>query len=192
MAEHAGWPTSEPMPPGVRYACGLLWLQGLIWGGLASLLILGIVAAATQVPADRHAAFALVAEAVMCGLASCFAVGTIVLARFVARRDEGARKAAIGVEIAMACLGGIGRPARHSLSVLSRTLVSSRRPSARGCRWPRPCACGAASPGPNSPAGHATRLRRTCHPHRPPRPPASSRYMPVSIHCSGQNRLAGW
>jgi hypothetical protein len=103
--EPGGSRTGRPMPLPVRYAWGLLWLQGVIWGGLALLMVVGDVVAVMQILADQNAIVGLVAELLIGGLAASFAVGTILLARTLARGNEGARKTAIGVEIAMTCLG---------------------------------------------------------------------------------------
>jgi hypothetical protein len=95
------------MPLPVRYARGLLWLQGVIWGGLALLMVVGEVVAVMQILADQNAIVGLAAEVFIGGVAASFAVGTILLARTLACGNEGARKTAIGVEIAMTCLGVI-------------------------------------------------------------------------------------
>ncbi len=95
------------MPLAVRYAWGLLWLQGVIWAGLALLMVVGEVVAVMQILADQNAIVGLAVELFAGGLAAGFAVGTIQLARAFASGSEGARKTAIGVEIAMTCLGAL-------------------------------------------------------------------------------------
>jgi hypothetical protein len=95
------------LPLAVRYVSGLLWLQGVIWGALALLMVIGIVVAVMQILANQNAIVGLAAEVVICGIASVFAGGTITLARALGRGGEGGRKTAIGVEIAMTCLGAM-------------------------------------------------------------------------------------
>ncbi len=94
-----------PMPLPVRYAWGLLWLQGVIWGGLALLMVIAAVFAVMAILANQNAIVGLAAEAFAGMLTVGFAVGAITLARALARGSEAARKTAIGVEIAMTFLG---------------------------------------------------------------------------------------
>ncbi|HCU94169.1 MAG TPA: hypothetical protein DHU96_16170 [Actinobacteria bacterium] len=95
------------MPLPVRYAWGLLWLQGLIWGGLALLMVIGAVVAVIDILANVNAVVALALAVFAGALTVGFATGEIVLARALARGSKGARKTAIGVEIAMTSLGAM-------------------------------------------------------------------------------------
>jgi hypothetical protein len=99
--------TGRSMPLPVRYGWGLLWLQGVIWAGLALLMLIGEVVAVMQILRDQNEVVGLAVEVITGGLAASFAAGAIVVARSLARGSEGARKAAVGVEIAMTCLGAM-------------------------------------------------------------------------------------
>lgn len=92
------------MPLAVRYALGLLWLQGSIWIVLAGFSGLdAAVFLAGHRPRDAGAAVAvLIGEG---ALAGGFGVLKIGLARRLARGGDRFRKAAVAVEIAMTCLG---------------------------------------------------------------------------------------
>ena len=96
---------SMPLP--VRYAWGLLWLQGVIWGGLALLMVTTAVLAVMAILANKNAIVGLAVAVVAGALTAGFAVGAITLARALARGSEAARKTAIGVEIAMTFLGAM-------------------------------------------------------------------------------------
>jgi hypothetical protein len=97
------------MPRSVRYARGLLWLQCGIWACGALLYAAWAVTAAIMAltgHADllRHGAVVFFPVAVVTG---GFAAAKFRLARSLAGRRERTRKVAVGVEIAMACLGSL-------------------------------------------------------------------------------------
>jgi hypothetical protein len=50
------------MPLPVRYAWGLLWLQGVIWGGLALLPVVGAFYAAEEILATQNVVVGLIVE----------------------------------------------------------------------------------------------------------------------------------
>jgi hypothetical protein len=91
----------------VRYARGLLWLQGFIWAGLAGVSAISLAAGMTEVLA-RHRSWhtaAIVVLLVAIALSGGFAVMKIRLARRAARGGRRTRKMVISVEIAMTCMG---------------------------------------------------------------------------------------
>lgn len=95
------------MPASVRYARGLLWLQGFIWGGLAGVSVISLAAGMTGV-LGRHRSWptaAVVVLLVAIALSAGFAVTKIRLARRVARGGRKTRKMVIRVEIGMTCMG---------------------------------------------------------------------------------------
>ena len=96
-----------PMPRPVRYAWCLLCLQGVIWAGLALLMVIAAVVAVMAILKNQNAIVGLAVEVFAGAVTVGFAVGTITLARALARGLEAARKTAIGVEIAMTLLGAI-------------------------------------------------------------------------------------
>jgi hypothetical protein len=95
------------MPLPVRYAWGLLWLQGIIWGGLAILMVVGAYLAFRAILADQNAIVGFAITLFAAALTVFFAAGEVVLARALARGSDGARNTAIGVEIAMTFLGAM-------------------------------------------------------------------------------------
>lgn len=97
------------MPRSVRYARGLLWLQGGIWACGAFLyagwaVTAGVRALAGDFGLLRHGGVVFLTVAVMTG---GFAAAKFHLARSLAGRRERTRKAVIGVEITMAGLGAL-------------------------------------------------------------------------------------
>lgn len=97
------------MPLSVRYAQGMLWLQGGIWA-CAALLWAGwaVTAAFKALVGDtdllRRGGVVFLSVAVM---TSGFAVAKVRIARSLAGRRERTRKVVIGVEFAMAGLGAL-------------------------------------------------------------------------------------
>jgi hypothetical protein len=105
----AGAAGSSHMPRSVRYARGLLWLQGGIWACGALLyavwtLVTGISALAGHANFIHNGGALFLSAAVMTG---GFAAAKFLLARSLAGRRERIRKTVIGVEMAMACLGAL-------------------------------------------------------------------------------------
>jgi hypothetical protein len=97
--------TGEPgnqVPPSVRYAHGLLWLQGAIWAALASFSAIDLVIFLTH----AHGSWAKAAVTVAWPVAMTVAAGgcalaEIGLARRLLRGRARTRKTVIGAEIAM-------------------------------------------------------------------------------------------
>lgn len=107
-ASSAGRSTNQ-MPLSVRYARGLLWLQGGIWASAALLwagwaVTAGVKALAGDTDLLRRGGVVFLSVAVM---TSGFAVAKFRLARSLAGRRERTRKVVIGVEFAMAGLGAL-------------------------------------------------------------------------------------
>jgi len=105
----AGAAGSSHMPRSVRYARGLLWLQGGIWACGALLyavwtLVTGISALAGHANFIHNGGALFLSAAVMTG---GFAAAKFLLARSLGGRRERIRKTVIGVEMAMACLGAL-------------------------------------------------------------------------------------
>src|SRR5262245_57591879 len=101
----------RPMPSAVRYARGLLWLQGAIWACLAIGYAVPAAVILIQVLSGQRT-WASFAAAVgwlpaVAALAGGFAMTKILLARRLSGGHERIRRAVVGVEIAMACLGAL-------------------------------------------------------------------------------------
>jgi len=97
------------MPRSVGYARALLWLQGGIWSCGALLfagwaVTAGVTALAGNANLLRHGGVVFFSVSVVTG---GFAVAKFHLARSLARQRDRTRKAVIGIEIAMACLGAL-------------------------------------------------------------------------------------
>lgn len=98
------------VPHSVRYARGLLWLQGGIWALLAVVGTIDGVISLVQVLAghgarSRNAVAGPVVGLSIAAVASGLAVLEMRLAVRIARASGRTRKTVIGVEIAMTCLG---------------------------------------------------------------------------------------
>jgi hypothetical protein len=93
----------RPVPQSVRYAGGLLKVQAVIWGLTCALSVLGVAENAAAHLLAGSAWFALAAV-----LGGTFAMLKWRLARGLPTGAHRTRKTAIGVEIAMACFGGLG------------------------------------------------------------------------------------
>jgi hypothetical protein len=116
-------PPSRPVPPAsagksdshlpsaVRYARGLLWLQGAIWALLAIGFAVPTVVTLIHVLVGQRtwASFAAAVGwlPVMAALTGGFAMTKIRLARRLGGGHERIRRVVIGVEIAMTCLGAL-------------------------------------------------------------------------------------
>jgi len=106
----AGKPGSG-LPPAISYARGLLRLQGLIWALLAIGFAVPALLALTDVMSGyRSWAWFAATVGVLPGVTALtggFAIAKIRLARRLGGGQERTRKAVIGVEIAMTCLGAL-------------------------------------------------------------------------------------
>ena len=102
-----GYPGNQ-VPPSVRYARGLLWLQGCIWAALASFSAVDLVIFMAQVHGSWNRSAVTVASALAVAIAAggC-ALTEIRLARRLVRGRRRTRKTVIGIEIAMTCWGAL-------------------------------------------------------------------------------------
>jgi len=112
-------PDARPVPPGfpgepgsglpsaVRYARGLLWLQGAIWALLALGFAVPTLAGLADVLAGHRTWFAAAVGwlPAVAALTGGFAMTKILLARRLGGGQERIRKVVIGAEISMTCLG---------------------------------------------------------------------------------------
>jgi hypothetical protein len=98
------------MPASVRYARGLLWLQGGIWAWLTISSTVTIAVMLIEVLAG-HRAWGTAAPAAgllpVALFAGAFAATKICLATRLRAGHNRARKTAVGVEFAMTCLGAL-------------------------------------------------------------------------------------
>jgi len=97
------------MPRPVRFARGLLYFQGVIWAGGAFMFAIWTVAAGIMALAGddhvvRSGGVIFLPVAVVAG---GLGAAKFFLARKLAARGARTREIAIGVEIAMACLGAL-------------------------------------------------------------------------------------
>jgi len=103
-------PAGKPgtgLPPAVSYARGLLRLQGLIWALLAIGFAVPALLALTDVMNGHRFAAGVGWLPAVAALTGGFAIAKIRLARRLGGGQEPTRKAVIGVEIAMTCLGAL-------------------------------------------------------------------------------------
>ena len=102
LAARDGHDAVAPCPPSVRYASGLLMLQGSLWAvvSVACGVLAGLAASAAP-PVARHVVWFIAAGTIAAGMSAA----SFLLAVRLQRRMRGARAGAVGLEAFMTCFG---------------------------------------------------------------------------------------